>query len=158
MRYASLSTGQSASSETLPQVGASLRRISTLALVMLSPAPVRVLLADDQPKVRSALRLLIEQELAFSVVGEAGAADELVRGILTNDPHIVLLDWELPGLPDAHKLDRMRLIDPAIHVIVLSGQPEARQPALAEGADMFVSKADPPDGVLRALYFVHDKI
>lgn len=122
------------------------------------PALVRVLLADDQPKVRSALRLLIEQEAAFSVVGEAGAADELMRGIRASDPHVVLLDWELPGLPDAHKLDSMRLIDPGVHVIVLSGQPEARHAALAEGADLFVSKSDPPDGVLRALYFVHDKV
>jgi two-component system response regulator DesR len=125
---------------------------------MSTLAPVRVLLADDQEKVRSALRLLIEQELAFAVVGEAGAADELLRGILTNFPQVVLLDWELPGLPEQHKLDSMRLIDPCLKVIALSGQPEARKSALAEGADMFVSKSDPPDGVLKALYFVHAKV
>jgi DNA-binding NarL/FixJ family response regulator len=123
-----------------------------------SPAQVRVLLADDQPKVRSALRLLIEQEMAFDVVDEAGAADELVRRIVNSEPHIVLLDWELPGLPDAHKLDPVRLVGPGVHVIALSGQPEARQAALAEGADAFVSKSDPPDCVLRALYFVNDKV
>jgi two-component system response regulator DesR len=125
---------------------------------MASSAPVRVLLADDQDKVRSALRLLIEQELAFNVVGEAGAADELLRGILKSYPQVVLLDWELPGLPDQHKLDSMRLIDPELKIIALSGQPEARKLALAEGVDMFVSKSDPPDGVLKALYFVHAKV
>jgi DNA-binding NarL/FixJ family response regulator len=129
-----------------------------LMLSPATPAPVRVLLADDQPKVRSALRLLIEQEMAFDVVDEAGAADELVRGILNSAPHIVLLDWELPGLPDAHKLDAVRLIAPHVQVIALSGQPEARVAALADGADAFVSKSDPPDSVLRALYFVHDKV
>jgi DNA-binding NarL/FixJ family response regulator len=120
--------------------------------------PVRVLLADDQMKVRSALRLLIEQELAFNVVGEAGAADELLRGILKAYPQVVLLDWELPGLPDQHKLDSMRLIDPQLKVIALSGQPDARKQALAEGVDLFVSKSDPADGVLKALYFIHDKV
>ena len=120
--------------------------------------PVRVLLADDQMKVRSALRLLIEQELAFNVVGEAGAADELLRGILKAYPQVVLLDWELPGLPDQHKLDSMRLLDPHLRVIALSGQPEARKQALAEGVDLFVSKSDPADGVLKALYFIHDKV
>lgn len=125
---------------------------------MAASAPVRVLLADDQDKVRSALRLLIEQELAFNVVGEAGAADELLRGILKNYPQVVLLDWELPGLPDQHKLDSMRLIDPELKIIALSGQPEARKMALAEGVDIFVSKSDPPDGVLKALYFVHAKV
>jgi DNA-binding NarL/FixJ family response regulator len=128
---------------------------------MSSSAPVRVLLADDQAKVRSALRLLIEQELAFNVVGEASAADELLLGILRSYPQAVLLDWELPGLPglpDGHKLDSLRLIDPHIRVIALSGQPEARASSISEGADMFVSKSEPPDGVLRALYFVRDQI
>jgi DNA-binding NarL/FixJ family response regulator len=125
---------------------------------MAAISPVRVLLADDQMKVRSALRLLIEQELAFNVVGEAGAADELLRGILKAYPQVVLLDWELPGLPDQHKIDSMRLIDPQLRVIALSGQPEARKQALAEGVDLFVSKSDPADGVLKALYFIHDKV
>jgi DNA-binding NarL/FixJ family response regulator len=125
---------------------------------MAATNPVRVLLADDQMKVRSALRLLIEQELAFNVVGEAGAADELLRGILKAYPQVVLLDWELPGLPDQHKIDSMRLIDPQLKVIALSGQPEARKQALAEGVDLFVSKSDPADGVLKALYFIHDKV
>lgn len=119
--------------------------------------PTRVMLADDQAKVRSALRLLIEQELAFNVVGEAGTADELLRGILKTYPQVVLLNWELPGLSETHKLDSMRLIDPRIKVIVLSSRPEARKPALDDGADSFVSKSEPPDGVLRALYFVYDK-
>ncbi|MCS7055866.1 MAG: response regulator transcription factor [Thermoflexales bacterium] len=120
--------------------------------------PVRVLLADDQEKVRSALRLLIEQELGFFVVGEASAADELLHGILKTYPQIVLLDWELPGLPEAHKLDALRLIDPRLKIIALSGAPEARKSALAEGVDGFISKSEPPDGILRALYFVHDKV
>jgi DNA-binding NarL/FixJ family response regulator len=120
--------------------------------------PVRVLLADDQMKVRSALRLLIEQELAFNVVGEAGVAEELLRGILKAYPQVVLLDWELPGLPDQHKLDSMRLIDPQLMVIALSGKPEARKQALDEGVDWFVSKSDPADGVLKALYYIHHKV
>jgi len=124
----------------------------------LLPEPVRVLLADDQEKVRSALRLLIEQELGFFVVGEADAADELLRSILKTYPQIVLLDWELPGLPDAHKLDALRLLNPHLKIIALSGAPEARKSALAEGVDGFISKSEPPDKVLQALYFVHDKV
>lgn len=125
---------------------------------MAAATPVRILLADDQLKVRSALRLLIEQELAFNVVGEADAADELLRGILKAYPQVVLLDWELPGLPDQHKIDSMRLLDPQLKVIALSGQPEARKQALDEGVDLFVSKSDPADSVLKALYFIHDKV
>jgi DNA-binding NarL/FixJ family response regulator len=119
---------------------------------------MRVLLADDQAKVRSALRLMVEQEPAFCVVGEANAADGLLQSVAEKHPHVALLDWELPGLPDANKLDSVRLIDPHIKVIVLSEKPEARKPALAEGADSFVSKSEPPDEVLRALYFALDRV
>lgn len=122
---------------------------------MAVASPVRVMLADDQAKVRSALRLMIDQEQYFHVVGEAREADELLLGMLRNCPQVILLDWELPGLPDSHKLDLLKRIEPHVKVIALSGQPEARKPALADGADFFISKSDPPEGVLKALYSVH---
>jgi DNA-binding NarL/FixJ family response regulator len=121
--------------------------------------PVRVLLADDQEKVRSALRLFIEQEGGFCVVGEASTARGLLHNVIKTNPHVILLDWELPGLPDSpHKLNLLRLVAPELRIIALSGVPEARKSALLEGADDFVSKSEPPENVLRALYFVHDKV
>jgi len=121
--------------------------------------PVRVLLADDQEKVRSALRLFIEQEGGFCVVGEASTARDLLHNVIKTNPHVILLDWELPGLPDSpHKLNLLRLVAPELRIIALSGVPEARKSALLEGADDFVSKSEPPENVLRALYFVHDKV
>ena len=112
------------------------------------------MLADDQAKVRSALRLLIDQEQAFHIVGEASEADALLVGVLRASPQIVLLDWELPGLPEHDKLDLLRRIEPHLKVIALSGHPEARTLALEDGADGFISKADPTDDVLAALYSI----
>jgi two-component system response regulator DesR len=120
---------------------------------------MRILLADDQEKVRSALKLFIEQEGGFCVVGEAITASDLLHNIIRTNPQVVLLDWELPGLPDSpYKLNPLRLVAPDLKIIALSGVPEARKSALAEGADGFVSKSEPPENVLRALYFVYDKV
>ena len=58
---------------------------------------MRVLVADDDVHVRSALRLLLEQESDVQVVGESTAAEELVDEIERSHPGVVLLDWELPG-------------------------------------------------------------
>ena len=58
---------------------------------------MRVLIADDQPQVRSALRLLLRQDPAMVVVGEAGDAEEALKLAATRTPDLVLLDWELPG-------------------------------------------------------------
>ena len=112
---------------------------------------MRVLLADDQSKVRSALQLLLEQEPELSVAGEATEADELLAQVGTVCPDIVLLDWELPGLPRHDLLSALRARCPHLKVIALSGRPEARQAALAAGADAFVSKGDPPEQLLAAV-------
>ena len=59
---------------------------------------MRILLADDQPKVRFALRALLEQQPGLKVVGEAVNADDLVTQTQESCPDVLLLDWELPGL------------------------------------------------------------
>ena len=112
---------------------------------------MRVLLADDQTKVRSALRLLLEQEPGLSVVGEAAEAEDLLVQVEVTQPDLVLLDWELPGLRTDDRLSVLRALCPQLKVIALSGQPEARRAALSAGADAFVSKGEPPERLLAAL-------
>ena len=87
----------------------------------------------------------------MNVVGEAIEADELLAQVETARPDIVLLDWELPGLPRHDVLPALRARCPRLKVIALSGRPEARQAALAAGADAFVSKGDPPEQLLAAM-------
>ena len=113
---------------------------------------MRVLLADDQSKVRSALRLLLEQEPGMSVVGEAAEAEDLLAQVRAVHPDLVLLDWELPGLQAANPvLPTLRALCPHLSVIALSGRPGARRAALAAGADAFVSKGDPPEQLMAAV-------
>lgn len=116
---------------------------------------MRVLLADDQAWLRSAVRLLLEQEPGIEVVGEAAEANILLSIAKSIGPDLILLDWELPGLDAGSSGERLlgtlHSCCPQIAVIVLSGRPEASALALDAGADYFVSKADPPDSLLSAL-------
>jgi DNA-binding NarL/FixJ family response regulator len=59
---------------------------------------MRVLLADDQPALRSAVRFLLEQEPDLSIVGEVGDVAGLMERVAALHPDLLLLDWELPGL------------------------------------------------------------
>jgi DNA-binding NarL/FixJ family response regulator len=111
----------------------------------------RVLIADDQSQVRSALRLLLSQQPGVVVVGEAGDMEQAVELAETQRPSVMLLDWELPGRNGRPPLDRLRQARPGLVVIALSGRPEARQAALAAGSDAFVSKVDPPERLLAAV-------
>lgn len=116
---------------------------------------MRVLLADDQAWLRSAVRLLLEQEPDIEVVGEAAEATVLLSIIDAVSPDLLLLDWELPGarasISGDSLLHRLHSCCPHIAVIVLSGRPEAAARALHAGADYFVSKADPPEALLTAV-------
>ncbi len=69
-------------------------------------------------------------------------------------PDLLLLDWELPGMNGRDLLLQVRALCPHVKVIALSVTPEAREEALAAGADGFVSKGDPPDCLLMAIHAV----
>jgi DNA-binding NarL/FixJ family response regulator len=112
---------------------------------------MRLLLADDQPHVRFALRALLERQAGIQVVGEVGEWGALLRQSSTTCPDAVLLDWGLPGAAVAEALSALRQACPGLVVIVLSGRAVARRAALATGADAFVSKTDPPQQLLATL-------
>lgn len=112
---------------------------------------MRILIADDQTNVRSALRLLLEQASNIEVVGEVADATSLLLLLETRRPDLLLLDWELPGLPADHLLRLLRFEQPHLQVLALSSRPEAQQEADSAGVDGFVSKGDPPEAVLTAL-------
>jgi DNA-binding NarL/FixJ family response regulator len=112
-----------------------------------------IFIADDQADVRSALRLLIEQEPGMRLIGEADNAVGLIKGICESNANIALVDWELPGLTlfadgfsavvKAHRAD--------VKIVALSGLPGSKKAALAAGADLFISKGDAPEILLAAL-------
>jgi DNA-binding NarL/FixJ family response regulator len=112
---------------------------------------MRVLLADNQPKVRFALRALIEQRLGFQVIGEAVDASDLLAQANAACPDLVLLDWKLRGLAAVDLVPALRRVCPNAYVIALSGQSEARRAALDAGADAFISKTDSPERLLAVI-------
>jgi DNA-binding NarL/FixJ family response regulator len=112
---------------------------------------MRILIADDQPKVRFALRVLLERQSGLQVVGEAADIGDLLIQLSVTCPDLMLLGWELPGRSDIDLLPAIRRICPKLPIIALSGRLEARQIALSAGVDAFVSKSDPPERLLDAI-------
>jgi DNA-binding NarL/FixJ family response regulator len=112
---------------------------------------MRILLADDQPKVRFALRTVLERKLGFEVVGEAADVRDMWQQVEDECPDLLLLDWELPGPKVADLITALRALCPALRVIALSGHTEARQVALEAGVDAFVCKCDTPEKLLSAI-------
>ena len=70
-----------------------------------SARPCRVLLAESDPDVRAALRLVLERLPAFVLVGQSDSLDELLRDSALLQPEVILVDLDLRGLRlEAHVL------------------------------------------------------
>lgn len=109
---------------------------------------MHVLLADDQLRVRSALRLLLEQEPDFEVVGETADATGLLLAVAEKTPDLLLLDWELPGLPVTQLLRLLEYERPSLKIIAMSSHPEVERLVLDAGVHAFLSKSESPERVL----------
>lgn len=112
---------------------------------------MRILIADDQPSVCSAIRLLLEQEPKVSRMDEATNMQALLDCANNCIPDLLLLDWELPGGTPEALLATLRCLSPDLFIIVLDSKPQTGQEALEAGANEFVSKNDPPERLLAAV-------
>jgi DNA-binding NarL/FixJ family response regulator len=112
---------------------------------------MRVLLADGHARARRALRMFIAEVPGLRIVGEVSEADTLLREALILQPDVILLDWELRGLPAGKLISALRGLNLSARVIVLSWRAESERGALAAGADGFVSKASGPEPLLAVL-------
>jgi DNA-binding NarL/FixJ family response regulator len=113
-------------------------------------APIRVLLADDQPLVRAGLRTLLESCDDLQVVGEAASGGEAVQHARAARPDVVLMDIRMPGL-DGLAATRQITADPhlaGVRVVVLTtfDLDEYVYEALRAGASGFLAKdVDPAE-------------
>ena len=114
---------------------------------------MRVLLADDEPKVRAALRLILEQLKEVEYIEEVTDTEGLVKRLDSSlpSPDLVLVDWELPGLHPGGTFLELRRRAP-FKMIVLSGRCPAPQAAISAGADACLSKCEPPDRLFATLH------
>jgi DNA-binding NarL/FixJ family response regulator len=104
--------------------------------------PYRVLLVDDAPEVREALRWALENESDLVVVGEAGTGADAITCAMSLTPDVVILDIELPA-PDGYAVTRAvkALVHPPVIVfLTVHSDPLARRWAAEAGGDGFAEK------------------
>lgn len=83
-------------------------------------AEVRIVLADDHTVMRSGLKLLLEREPDFSVVGEAQNGKEAVQVVGEKLPDVVVMDIAMPNLNGIEATGRIVGAHPKTAVIILS--------------------------------------
>ncbi|KOU26895.1 response regulator [Streptomyces sp. WM6368] len=117
---------------------------------------VRVLLADDQPLVRSGLRVLMADHPDLEVIGEAATGTEAVRLVREIGPDVVVMDIRMPGM-DGIEATRLITADrAATRVLVLTtfDEDDYVYGALRAGASGFLVKDMALDDILAAVRVV----
>ncbi len=110
---------------------------------MSSPAvtpAIRVLLVDDEPSIRRALRTPLS-EMGFATT-EASRGEEAIHLVQTQTFDVVLLDVNMPGMGGMKTLAKLRSIAPRLPILMLTvvdGE-EEKVEALEAGADDYITK------------------
>ncbi len=82
--------------------------------------PIRILVADDHLIIRQGLRLILETQDGFDLVGEAADGAEAVRLCAELKPEVVLMDLRMPGMDGLTAIERLRVEQPEIAVVILT--------------------------------------
>jgi DNA-binding NarL/FixJ family response regulator len=118
---------------------------------------IRVLLVDDDPLVRSGLRMMLAGAPTIEVAAEAGDGREVLAAIDRHRPDVVLMDIRMPHVDglQATRLVRTQPQPPAVIVLTTFDADDHVLRALRAGAAGFLLKDSPPAEIVRAIELVH---
>lgn len=103
---------------------------------------IRLLIADDHLIVRQGLRLILETEDGFELVGEASDGAEAVKLAGELHPDVILMDLRMPGIDGLTAIEQLSEEQPEIAVVILTtfNEDELMVRGLRAGAKGFLLK------------------
>jgi DNA-binding NarL/FixJ family response regulator len=111
----------------------------------MTEQPIRVVLVDDQPLLRTAFRIVFDETDDIRVVGEAANGDSAVALVQRTRPHVVLMDVRMPGMDGIEATRRIRAAStasayPQVLILTTFDLDEYVYAALRAGASGFLLK------------------
>lgn len=119
----------------------------------MTRAPCRVLLADDTPEIRMLVRMALELEGGFEIVGEAGDGAEALHLSDQHQPDAIVLDLAMPVMDGLEAIPAIKKGNPNTKILVLSGfdAPRMMDEAMEAGADAYLEKGEPAHKIVQML-------
>ena len=114
---------------------------------------ITVALADDHIVVRQGLRLLLESDPEFVVVGEAANGVEALKLVRRKKPNVLIIDLMMPGLDGleaARRLSRLKS-DTRVIILTMYGDEAYLLDALGNGAAGYMAKESCADDLFQAI-------
>ena len=114
---------------------------------------IEVAVADDQPLVRSGLRMILEAETDIVVVAEASDGEEALALVRAGAPDVLLLDVQMPGLDGLEVMEQIAATPISTRVLMLTtfDLDEYVYRAMRAGASGFLLKDMPGEDIVSAV-------
>lgn len=126
--------------------------------VTTSSSDIRVVIIEDDATIRESYAYLINEAPGYAVVNNYSSAEQALKGIKTDDPHIVLLDVELPGISGLEAIPRIKAVVEDVYIIMLTVYDHQQTvfDALGRGASGYLTKSTAASKIIEALGEVMD--
>lgn len=110
---------------------------------------LRILLADSNLRLRSALALMLETRIDAQIVGQVSSLESLLCEVEITQPDVVIMDLDLQGELCNGCVDKVKQKSNHTFVIAMSVRPE--NGTFAMGAGAFICKTEPPETIIHVL-------
>jgi DNA-binding NarL/FixJ family response regulator len=123
---------------------------------MIDAKPTTILIVDDQPLIRSGLKMILATSPCFHVVGEAAEGLEAIAMVELLQPDVVIMDIQMPILDGVEATRRLAALadPPKILILTTFERDDYLHEALRAGASGFLLKTSPPERLIDALTIV----
>ena len=118
---------------------------------------ITVCIIEDDSELRESVFNYLQGAPGFRCPAAYGSAEEGLKEIPLQKPHVVLMDINLPGLSGIECVGKLKALEPDVQVLMFTVYEDSDQvfEALVAGACGYLVKSTPPEKVLEAIREVH---
>lgn len=120
--------------------------------------PINVVIIEDDATIREGFSYLINASKNYKVVNSYANVESAMSHLVKDDPNVILLDIELPGIKGIDALPKIKQLLPKSHILMLTvyDNEENVFKALTKGAAGYLTKNDSPEKIMDAIQEVMD--
>ena len=114
---------------------------------------IKVVIIEDDETIRTGFTYLINESESYRVVKSYSNAETAMSHLKSDEPNVILLDIELPGMKGLDAITKMKQLLPSAHILMLTvyDNEENVFKALSRGASGYLTKNDSTDKIIDAI-------
>ncbi len=120
---------------------------------------MKIMIVDDEPKIRKGIKMLLDGQKGFDVVGAYDGAESALMDILEKTPDVIVTDIKMPEYSGLDLIEKIREREKNIYIIIISGYSnfEYAQQAIKYGVYRYLTKPTNPRELIEVLREIERK-